>query len=411
MLKLMGLFDERNALKMRRICFLMFLLALSVGGYAAQTPEKPSVALLSFGISPGAPSVTVQQILHQLYLDGYLSADDIEALDSQSEIDGENIQIALMEAGWQYNRLGNMVEAALDRDVDVIVAFTTPVAQAAIQATRDLDDPPAVIFASTFYPFAAGLAEAPCVKPSHVTGSQIVPPYELLIDLALAQQPGLTRLGTVFSADQISGVEGSREVVAIGEARGLEVIQAAVTQPVDFIAAVDGLASRGVEALIPSIDSITSRGLPAVVSTASENLMPVYYPSLGGISSDAMISAGYYQQQTQGINTGRKLVAWLRGELDIAATAIEALSGDGVGVNLIVAESLDLEIASEILERADIVLNEEGGKVSDRVTEAVAEARAIEEGPERGAAARAYLDSLRCTDDMIAEQQAQLESQ
>ena len=111
-------------------------------------------------------------------------------------------------------------------------------------------------------------------------------------------------------------------------------IQASVTHPVDFIAAVDGLASRGAQALILTIDSITSRGLPAVVSTASENLMPVYYPSLGGISSDAMISAGYYQQQTQGINTGRKLVAWLRGELDIAATAIEALSGDGVGVNL-----------------------------------------------------------------------------
>ena len=134
----MGHFDKSNVRKMRRICFWLFFLTLAfaVGGYAAQTPEKPSVALLSFGISPGAMSVTVQQIVHQLYLDGYLSADDIEALASQSEIDGENIHLALMEAGWQYDRLGIMVEAALDRDVDVIVAFTTPVAQAAIQATR-----------------------------------------------------------------------------------------------------------------------------------------------------------------------------------------------------------------------------------------------------------------------------------
>ena len=368
---------------MKRAGFLLLMLALFCGAAAAQTPEKPSVALLSFGISPEPISITVREIVRQLYLDGFLSADEIEALGSQNEVDGENIQIALMEAGWQYDRLGIMVETALDRGVDVIVAFTTPVAQAAIQTTLDMDDPPAVIFASVFYPFAAGLAEAPCLKPSHVTGSQIVPPYELLVDLALTQQPDLARLGIVFSADQISGVEGAREVAAIAEERGLAALQAAVTQPVDFIAAVDGLASRGAEALILAMDSITSRGLPAVVATASENLMPVYYPSLGGIASDAMISAGYYQQRAQGIAAGRKLVATLRGELDIA---------------------------SEILERADVVVDEEGETISERVTEAVAEARAIEEGPEREAAARAYLDSLHCTDEMIAEQQAALDA-
>ena len=387
---------------------MLCLLALYCGTAAAQTSEKPRVALLRFGITPGASSVTVQQILHQLYLDDFLSAEDIETLASDGEVDGEHIKLALMEAGWQYDRLGIMVEAALDRGVDAIVAFTTPVAQAAIQATSDLDDPPALIFASVFYPFAAGLGDAPCIKPSHVTGSHIIPPYELLVDLAMTQQPDLAKLGAVFSADQISGVEGSREVAAIGEARGLTVIQSAVTHPVDFIAAVDGLASRGAEALILSIDSITSRGLPAVVSTASENLMPVYYPSLGGVLSDAMISAGYFHQEAQGINTGRKLVAWLRGELDIAATAIDALSGDGVGVNLTAADSLDLEIASEILERADVVVDEEGERVSERTKEAVVEVRAIEAGPEREAAARAYLDSLQCTAEMIAEQRAAL---
>ena len=396
---------------MRRICFLLFLLALLCGAAAAQTSEKPSVALLSFGITPGAQSVTVQSILHQLYLDGFLSAEDIKALGSDSEVDGEQLALALMEAGWQYDRLGIMVDGALDRGVDVIVAFTTPVAQAAIQATRDLDDPPAVIFASVFYPFAAGLGDAPCLKPSHVTGSHIVPPYELLVDLALTQQPDMTNLGIVFSIDQISGVEGARKVAALAEARGLTIIQSAVTHPVDFIAAVDGLASRDAEALILTIDSITSRGLPAVVATANENLMPVYYPSLGGVLSDAMISAGYFHQDAQGINTGRKLVAWLRGELDIAATAIDALTGDGVGVNLTVADSMDLEIASEVLERADVVASEEGDSVSDRVLEAVADVRAIEAGPEREAAARAYLDSLQCTDEMIAEQKAQLETQ
>ncbi len=395
---------------MRRICFILFVLALLCGAAAAHTSEKPSAALLSFGISPGAQTVSVQQILHQLYLDGFLSAEEIETLASENEVDGENIQLALMEAGWQYDRLGTMVEGALDREVDVIVAFTTPVAQAAIQATRDLDEPPAVIFASVFYPFASGLGDAPCLKPGHVTGTHIVPPYEQLVDLALTQQPGMTTLGTVFSSDQVSGVEGSREVEAIAEARGLTVIHSAVTHPVDFIAAVDGLASRGAEALILSIDSITSRGLPAVVATASENLMPVYYPSLGGILSNAMISAGHYHQQAQGINTGRKLTAWLRGELDIAATAIDALSGDGVGANLVAADNLDMEIASEILERADVVVEEESERVSERVTEAVAEVRAIEAGPEREAAARAYLDSLHCTAEMIAEQQAELDA-
>ena len=393
-----------------RICALVLVLALVVAAASAQPSETPSVAFLSFGTSPVPFSITETAILHRLVAGGFLSVEELQALDTRDNIEGENINVFALDAGWELDRLNIMVETALDRDADVLVAFTTPVAQAAVSTTLDMDDPPAVIFASVYYPYEAGVADAPCIKPSHVTGSQIVPPYALLVELVKKQQPDVSTIGTVFSTDQIAGVEGSRTVVELGEAQGLTVLESAVTQPIDFVAAVDGLASRGAEALILMIDTVTSRGLPAVVATASENLLPVYYPSLGGISSSAMISAGYYDQYRQGVQVGAMLNAYLRGELNIASTAIDMFSGDGVGVNLAVAASLDIEISTAILESADFIIGLDGVTFSQRLQEATASQEQLVNQPDSEADIQAYLESLHCTPEMIAEQQAEVDA-
>ena len=170
------------------------------------------------------------------------------------------------------------------------------------------------------------------------------------------------------------------------------------------------MLSKGVEALILSIDTVTSRGLPAIVSVARDNFTPIYYPSLGGVSSDATISAGYFQQEIQGLNIGRMVSAALRGELDVASTAIDAIGADhvGVGVNLDEAETLEIEIAEEILESADVILGGGQFRLSDRLTDSTTSFREHFENEDRVADDRAYLESLHCTAEMIAEQQAAL---
>ena len=391
-----------------KLVSLLVVFALSQMIFA-QSADPPTIAFMSFGTSPAPWSVTERAILDILRLDGYLSEDEYAQIETRGDIEGEAVQVVALDAGWEYNQLGIMVEHALDRGADVLVAFTTPVAQSAINATADMEEPPALIFASVRHPIAAGLADAPCVKPSHVTGIELLAPYEQLVSLVKQQQPDIAALGVIFSSDQIAGVEGSRQLVELGEAQGITMLEGAVTQPIDFIAAVDGLVSRGAEALIPTIDTITARGLNAIVATASENLLPVYYPSLGGISSGAMISAGTFRQVEQGVNIGRLISAYLSGELDIATTAVSAIGGDGIGVNLNVAEALEIEISADIMSQADFGIYEDQTLFGERMAASIASDEELTSVGSSDEDVRAYLDSLHCTDEMIAEQEAALE--
>ena len=214
----------------------------------------------------------------------------------------------------------------------------------------------------------------------------------------------------MFSADQIAGVEGAALVTALSEAQGIEVKQAAVTHPVDFNAAMNGLVSRDVEAVILAIDTLMSTNLSSVVAIASENLVPVYYPSLGGVFDGALISAGYFRQSFQGLNVARMVSAALSGELDIARTAIAEIRGDGIGVNLNAAAKIEMELAPEILNKVDVLFGDGQSRYSERVIAAQSEFVAHFEIEDRRESDLAFLARLECAPEMIAEQQAALDA-
>ena len=131
--------------------------------------------------------------------------------------------------------------------------FSTPVTQAAINATLDMDDPPVVIFGSVYNPYAAGIAEAPCVKPAHVSGVESVTLYDEIVPLLLLQNPDIQKVGTVYSSTEASGRLGAQAIVEVAGSLGLAVEQAAVTAISDLAPAAEGLVAKGVEALLISI--------------------------------------------------------------------------------------------------------------------------------------------------------------
>ena len=392
--------------------FALVLIALGFSSHfaLAQPAEVPTVALLSFGATAQHLSATEESILRTLQGYGFINAEEFGAAAARRDVVGEKLRVIVSDANWELDRLNLMVESAIDQDADVLVAFTTPVAQAALNTTLDMDNPPIVLFVSVYFPFEAGLARSPCIKPDHVTGSQIIPPYDELLSLLKMQSPGATVVGTLNSSDEITGVLGAQVLAKQAKDMGLELVQSAVRQPVNFRIAIDGLVSKGVEALIMPIDSTTSHGLPIIAASAKDHGIPVYFPSLGAISTGAMISAGYTGQFEQGINIGRMLTAFLRGDLDIASTAIDAIGGAASGVNLDTASALEIEIKPEIVESADFVIEGGVARFSTRLEAASAEISQLRAVDRSQAGDQAYLDSLQCTPEMIAEEQAELDA-
>ena len=435
---------------MNKVILLVLLILLIAPFASAQDNENPTIAVLRLGPSLSDTSLETA-VMDTLHVYGWIDAEERALLSEREDLAGEKINIVWGDANYDLPTVSIMVENALDRGADILLTLSTPVTQIALNTTLDQDEPTPVLFSSVYSPYQAGVADAPCIKPAHVTGSESVPPYEEAFQIFLLQNPAMNRFGLIYSSNDASGIYGAERIAAIGESLGLEVESAAVTSVSDLRSATQSLANEGVEAIILPFDYTVAIGLPIIATVAIENQIPVFHPHPGSILAGATVGAGFYNFYTQGISTGLMLAAYLNGHLDFERTAIDSRSGLSVGINLDVADTLGLKIPSELKDMAEMVVQDGDSVMSplgllrlldsmgatDEVKQMAAaylqdvdlSAMASQSGeqqqaaaminmmliegrksPENMAADREYLDSLHCSDEMIAEQQAALDA-
>ena len=394
----------RNFAAITLLLSLFALLPVSADGHT------PTVAILRFGALPSL-DITEGAVLDLLESYGYLTAEENRILEDRRDYQADKVNIIWGDAGFDYPTVAIMVEDALDQGADVLVTLGTPVTLVAVNTTLDMDDPPPVLFTAVHNPYRAGVAEASCIKPAHVTGSEIQTSYEYVFDALQKQNPALNVIGTIFDTAEASGVYGVDRIADLADQMGISVETAGVTALSDLRSAADSLVQKGADAIVLPIDNLTTQGLPIIVTIANESGIPVFHPSLGSIYYGATIGAGYSAFYDNGVRVGLTLAAHLNGDIDIAATGIYVASGEGLGINLDSANLQGVEVSGELMNEADVVL--EGGspvRVSLRVMQQIRKRGLVIPLAERAEADRAFLAQLRCTDEMIAEQRAALEA-
>ncbi len=425
---------------------LMFLSLMLIAGVAAgQDEDKPTVAMLRFG-SFFSFTYVENAVVDTLLASGYITEAEHVMLQARENLEGEKINVYWNDANFDFAAVNTIVEGALDRGADALIVLSTPIAQAAVNITEDMEDPPVVLFTSVYNPFEAGIAQASCVKPPHVTGIESVTLYEDIVPLLLLQDPDMKMVGTIYSSSEMSGRIGAEAIVAAGEAQGLIVEVVAIASISDLTVAAQVLVDKGVEAFLLPSDLLTLSGLPVIMQVASENGIPVFHSTANTINRGATVSAGAGHNSLQGSIIGAMLVGHWSGELDIASTGIGLIDLLSVGLNLDVAAEQGIEFTPSLMERAHVLLQDGGmsgrglivfleslgmdeetvGLVLKAVAQAQAGSGQLElDLPEdilealtaaitsqrRTEDVGAILDSMRCTPEMIAEQQAALEEE
>ena len=431
---------KRSLLALISLCLL-----LGIGGVGLAQDDKPTVAILRFGPMLNF-SLLQESLLLNLRVAGLVSEAEAEAgLDVGQDLDAEQIRFIVGDANLSFASVNLIVDQALDAGADVLITFSTPVTQAAINATQDMEDPPAVLFGSVYNPYEAGIAQASCLKPAHVTGVEAVTRYEEIVPLLLLQNPEIRTFGTVYSSTEASGRLGAEAIVAIAEALGLRVEQAAVTSLSDLAPAAEGLIAKGIEAFLIPSDLLTVAGLPTLTQVGIENRIPVFHSTGNTSLEGATVGAGVLEILAQGSLLGALLGGHLSGEIDISRAGIASVSEVTVGVSLDSAALQGVEITEALLERADVVVKDGlpsdtrtvamleglglGPEQIDMVIAVLADAfsgrseSALELPPEvtaivaQAMAAQATEDDiagaladLHCTDEMITQQQAELDA-
>ena len=431
-------------MNIKRLMLMLSVLCFLAGMPGLAQADKPTVAILRFGAFFSFTYVE-NAIVDTIYAAGLINDDEQAILQAGNDLDGERIRVYWGDANFDFAAANVIVEQALDREADAIIVLSTPTAQAAVNITADMDEPPAVLFTSVYNPFEAGIADSTCIKPDHVTGIESLTPYEDIVPLLLLQDPTLEVIGTIYSSGETSGLVGAERIVEVAQALGLRVEVSAVVSIADLPLAAEALVEKGVQAFLIPSDLLTLSGLPALAVIAAEYGIPVFHSTANTINMGATVSAGSSENTLQGGIIGAMLVSYLNGELDIARTGIGLVDNLSVGVNLDMAAIQGIDISSSLFERADLLLRDgsmtgrrlleflEGlgmdeamidivveaaaqaqlgsgqieadlpKEVTDMLTAAIASQSRIED-------VQAIIDGLHCTDEMIAEQQAELDA-
>ena len=422
---------------------LAVFLALAIApNTALADDEAPTVAILRFGPHLSY-NIIDEGLLAAMLAEGMI--DEEQYSKRGEDIAGAGFNIVWGDANFDFANASFIVEQALDAGAEVLVTYSTPVTLAAVNITADLDNPPAVIFASVFDPVAAGVAQSSCIKPAHVTGIESVTRYEDIVPLLRLQNPAIQIIGTLYNSAETSGVAGAAQIVAAAEAQGIAVMERAVTGSGDIAVAAESLVDAGVEALLIPADMSTINALPILMQVASDNALPVFHSIASAFSEGATVAAGTTQGGVQGRVLAALLQGYLDGSIDFASMGVGVVSNLVVTVNTDMAQEQGIAISESLLAKADQFIKD-GVNNSARVAGILAASgldeatielvmKAVGEMQVRGTsdidlppnvmallaqALRAgslqsqfedVLASMHCTDEMIAQQQAALDAE
>ena len=393
----------RSAMLLAGLLLLMFVAPAAL----AQDASKATVGLLRFGFYPSTHWME-GAILDLLELYGWINAAEKAQLRERQDLENERLLIFWGDAGFDFNDAALLIDEALDRQPDALITFSTPLTQIALNQTRHMEAPPAIIFADVHNPAEAGIIQASCLKPAHISGVEAKINYEDILPLLLLQHPRLESIGILHHPSQATGSQGAQQIQAIAERQGISVKSAPILSLADVKIAVDSLLSKGVEAILIPYDLSVGQIVGFIAETAMEQGVPVYHASLMSVYLGAAMSAGPYLYVEQGRQAGSMLIAHLNGELDMARAAVKTHDHLAVALNFDVADALGMQFTPALLEMADVII-ENGETEMEPAWGLLTQQRAmLPTLAEQQAIDAAFLASLQCADEKIAQQRASL---
>jgi putative ABC transport system substrate-binding protein len=210
------------------------------------------------------------------------------------------------------------------------------------------------VYSTVTDPFAAGLAASPSEHDSWITGTQSLPPLELVLDAIEDIVPGANRLGMVYSPAEPNAVDSVERVTQRAGARGMILVTEEVSDASEVGGAAQRVIERNVDAFIIGPDSTVFGGIGDLAQLADVNDMLLIGTDANMAGQGAAIGIGtdYYGA---GFRAGGIACLVLSGEATIADFDVINFDSIGITVNTTSVEAQNVVIPDYLLDDAAIV--------------------------------------------------------
>jgi len=231
----------------------------------------------------------------------------------------------------------------------VIVAISTPSAQAVAAATRDIP----VVFSAVTDPVGAQLVKSIEAPGGNVTGVSDMTPVNEQVALIREITPSVKRIGVLFNPGEPNSVTSVRMLREAATKAGMEVVEAAATKSADVQASARSLIGKVDAIYVPTDNTIVS-AFEAVAGVAQSAKLPLYSGDTDSVARGALASVGFNYFEV-GLQTAKVVDRVLKGEKPGAIPAVFA-TGTDLHINKGVASKIGLTIPDAVAKRASKVV-------------------------------------------------------
>lgn len=266
----------------------------------------------------------------------------IDELAAKSEELGITIEVIDKNGNADSGTLNQMATDFVDQEVDAIVPIATPAAVIMQAATEDVQIP--VIFSAVSDPEGVGLVESNDAPGSNITGTSDGLNTEAVMNLILAADPEISKVGLLYSKSESASEKPIAEAKAFCEEKGIECVEKTGNTADEVIQAAQALIGEEVGAVFTPTDN--------TVMTAELNIYEDFIdagiPHYCGADSFALNGAfcGYgVNYENLGTATADMVVDILTGA-DPAETAVQMLDNGIATVNTETAEAIGVDYSA-----------------------------------------------------------------
>ncbi|MDO4789178.1 MAG: ABC transporter substrate-binding protein [Johnsonella sp.] len=330
--------QSKNLLKVLAVSALAFSLAGCTP--KAETKDAGSA---SGGGNEGKdlPKIGVIQLMEHTSLNIIYDAfsDELKQL---GYIDGENCVINFKNAQGDMANIPTIVQGFKGDKQDVVIAITTPVAQQALDLTKETP----VIFSAVTDPVAAGVVSSYDKPDKGMTGTTDAVNVDKIMDLALEITKNVKTVGYIYNPGEENSVSNLASLKKFCEGKNIAIEEASISSSADLQTAAEALTKK-VDMIFVANDNTVAEAMPILVQAAIKGKTPLY------VGADSMVMDGGFA--TVGIDytdlgreTARMADQVLKGK-SVEEMPVKVFKDDlFIYINTDTAAALGIEIPEEI---------------------------------------------------------------
>jgi len=269
--------------------------------------SKGTNSINSSGSNEDIKTIGITQLVEHPSLDN-ARIGFIKALEDNGYKDGENIKIEFQNAQNDMPTTQTIANKFVSDKKDLIYAISTPSAQAAYNATKDI---PILITAVTD-PVAAGLVKSLDNPDENVSGTSDYISIDKNLELIKVFVPDAKTIGVVYSTSEINSKTQVDALKDYASKNNYEVIEKGISSANEVNQAMSSLIGK-IDVLYVPTDNLIVSSMPLVAKIATDNKIPVIASEDGSVKSGALASKGIDYEKL-GYKTGELAVKILKGE-------------------------------------------------------------------------------------------------